>query len=435
LKVKERLRMIRAIFTVALALVSAFSSPSSTFAGVLEVNIEQALELAFANNHRVKIAESDVTLAGEARRQAHGMGSVTVSVAHSSSYTDYQGESYSQSHGESYGNSVSAAYPLYTGGTVANTIKKADSDYKSQNEGLRKSRQDLKLDVVRGVYAVLRAEDAARQAEESTKRLAAHVESVGIQYENGRVGKSDLLRSEVELSNANQSRIRALSDLNTAIKQLNNLMGVPLDTTLRVNEKMTYEKYAPTLEECLAFAGRAHPGLTIASLAIESAEAGVRVAKGQRLPQASLTVTQNLGSAREWPGADADTFSVGVRVDYTVMDGGVGASKVSSAEEAVRKAKYNYEQIRESVFLAVNSNYNSIMEAAQRVGESASAISKAREAYSIAVNRYNEGIGTNIDVVDSQSALTLATSNHTQALCDYNIALALIENSMGGVPK
>jgi outer membrane protein TolC len=66
------------------------------------------------------------------------------------------------------------------------------------------------------------------------------------------------------------------------------------------------------------------------------------------------------------------------------------------------------------------------------VDESVSAISKAQEAYDIAVNRYNEGVGTNIDVVDSQSALTLASSNHTQALCDYNIALARIENSMGG---
>jgi outer membrane protein TolC len=405
------------------------------FAEPLEIDIEQALELALANNNSIKIAESDVVIAGEARRQAHRTRGVTVSVTHSSSYTDYQGESYTQSYGEAYTNRISATYPLYTGGVVTNAIKKADSDYKSQNEELRKSHQDLKLEVIRGVYAILRAENTARQTEESAKRLAAHVESVGIQYENGKVGKVDLLRSEVELSNANQSRIRALSGLDTVIKELNSLMGIPLDTKLRVNEKMTYEKYAPTLEECLSLAGRVHPNLTMASLTIESAEAGVRVAKGQRLPQASLTVIQDLGSAKDWPGTEADTFSVGVSVTYAVMDAGIGASKVSSAEEAARKAKYNYEQIRESVLLAVNSNYNSIMEAAQRVEESASVIGKAQEAYDIAVNRYNEGVGTNIDVVDSQNALTLAALNHTEALCDYNIALASMENSMGGVLK
>jgi outer membrane protein TolC len=432
-RLREKLRRVCAIFALMLALVP--SSPA--FAGDLEVDIEQALKLALVNNSRVKISESDAVLAKEARRQAHRAGGVTVSVTHSSSYTDYQAETYRLQgyghYGESYSNQVTATYPLYTGGAISGAIKKADRDYESQNEALRKSRQDLKLDVVCGVYAILQAEDAAHQAEESVKRLTAHVENVAIQYENGRVGKADLLRSEVELSNAKQSRIRALSDLDTAMKQLNSLMGVPLDTRLRVNEKMTYQEYAPTLEECLSLAGRVHPDLARASLAVKSAEAGVRVAKGQRLPQASLTVTQNLGSAKEWPGAEVDTLSVGVSVAYTVMDAGVGASKVSSAKESVRRARYNYEQARESVLLAVNSDYNSITEAAQRVEESVSAVSKAQEAYNIAVNRYNEGVGTNLDVVDSQSALTLASSNHTQALCDYNIALARIENSMGGV--
>jgi outer membrane protein TolC len=414
-----------------------FVSPLPAFAEVLEVNIEQALERALANNSRIKISESDAAIAKEAQRQAHRAGGVTVSVAHNSSYTDYQAETYRLQgygrYGESYDSRITAAYPLYTGGAVSGAMKKAGHDYEARNEALRKSRQDLKLDVVRGVYAILQAEDAARQAEESAKRLAAHLENVAIQYENGRVGKADLLRSEVELSGAKQSLIRALSDLDTSVKQLDSLMGVPLDTKLRINEKMTYEKYAPALEECLSFAGRVHPGLAMASLVIKSAEAGVRVAKGQRLPQASLTVTQNLGSAREWPGADADMFSVGVSVEYTLMDAGMGASKVAAAQESVRRAKYNYEQVRESILLAVNSDYNSIAEAAQSVEESASAASKAQEAYDIAVNRYNEGVGTNLDVVDAQSALTLASSNRTQALCDYNIALARIENSMGGI--
>jgi outer membrane protein TolC len=417
--------------TVALA----FVYPPSIFAGVLEVNIEQAFELALSNNNSVKIAESDAAAAQEARRQAHRMRGVTVTLTHDSTYTDYQNELYRLqgygSYANSYANAITAAYPLYTGGAVGGAIKKADRDYASQQEAVRKSRQDLKLDIARAVYSILQAEDTASQAEESTKRLAAHVDNVRIQYENGRVGKADLLRSEVELSGAKLDSISAQSALDTAIKQLDNLMGIPLDTKLRVNEKLKYEKYPRSLEECLSVAGRAHPDMIMASLAIESAEAQVRVAKGQRLPQVSLTATQNLTSASDWPGKDADTFVVTVEMDYTFSDAGVGASKVSQAEEAVRKAKYNYEQTRESILLSVNSDYNNITEAARRVEESAMAINKAQEAYDIAAYRYREGVGTNLDVVDAQSSLTSAASNYTQALCDYNVAIARMENSMG----
>ena len=425
-------RKSRALCTFLGLLLLLLNGEIRAFADPLDITIERALELAIMNNNRIKIAESDVTLAGETRRQAHKANAVTVSVSHNSSYTNYQREGSPQSHGESYSNSVVASYPLYTGGIVGNAIKQAESEYKSQNEALRKTHQDLKLEVVRGVYTVLQAEDAAHLAEESVKRLANHVDNVNILYENGSVGKADLLRSEVELSNAKQTRIRALSDYDNVVKQLNSLMGVSLDTLLRVDEKMTYEKYPHTLEECVSFAKRTHPDLARASLAIASAEAGVSVAKGERLPQASLTVTQNLGSASAWPGTKADSFNVGVNVTYTVLDAGIGASKVASAQETVRRAQYNYEQTLEAIILAVNSDYNSIMEAAQRVEESTSAIDKAQGAFDIAVERYKEGVGTNIDVVDSQSALASVYSNRTQALCDYNVALAGIEHSMGG---
>jgi outer membrane protein TolC len=424
---KENLRALCVIFASVLLLVT----PVSVFAESLEVNVERALELATANNNRIKIAESDVTIAGETRRQAHKERGVKVRVTHKSSYTDYQGI-YPQSYGKSYGNSVGASYPLYTGGIITHTIKKTENDYNSQTEALRKSHQDLKLDVVRGIYTLLQAEDAILQKEESVRRLAAHVENVRIHYENGSVGKADLLRSEVELSNAKLSHISALSEYDSAMKQLNSLMGVPLHTQLRIDEKMTYESYSPSLEECVAFAKESHPDLARAFYAIEAARAQVRVAEGERLPQATLSVTQNLSSASSWPGAKADSFTVGISVEYAFADAGVGASKVSSAKEAVQRAEYSYEQTLETVVLAVNSDYNSITEAAQRVEESVTAIDKAREAYDIAINRYNEGVGTNIDVVDFQNALTVAQSNYTGALCDYSIALARIENSMGG---
>lgn len=422
-------------FHMVFALLLSLAVPFPIFASALEINIERALELATANNNRIKIAKSDVTIARETRRQSHRARGVTVSATHASTYTDFQNDAYTESTGKTYANSITASYPLYTGGTIKNTIKMAESDYNSKNEALRKTHQDVKLDVVSSLYQILRAADSERQAEESVKRLAAHVENVKIQYENGKVGKADLLRSEVELSGAKQSLIRAASENDTAIKQLNSLMGIPLGTKLIIKEKMTYEKYALTLEECVAFATRTHPDLIIAVHAIEAAEAGVLVARGQTLPQASISAVQALGSQKSWPGTKEDTFSVKLNVDYTFMDAGVGASKISSAKESARRAKHNYEQALESVVFSVNSRYNDITEAALRVEESKAAIGKAEEAYGIAVNRYNEGVGANIDVVDSQNALTTASSNYTQALCDYSIALARIENSMGGPLK
>ncbi|MDR1623029.1 MAG: hypothetical protein LBS00_11700 [Synergistaceae bacterium] len=81
-------RVLGAIF----ALASLLIAPMPACAESLEINIERALELATANNNRLKIAESDVAVAEEARRQSHRANGVTVRVTPNSSYTEYQGE-------------------------------------------------------------------------------------------------------------------------------------------------------------------------------------------------------------------------------------------------------------------------------------------------------------------------------------------------------
>jgi len=394
------------------------------------------VELAVANNSRIKITSSDIAIANETRRQAHRARGVTVQANHVSSYTDLQMENaeaiYGSTYQESYENSVTASYPLYTGGVIKNTIKRAESDHKSRKHAHEKSLQDMKQSVASALYAVFRAEDMTVLSEGSVERLVAHVDSVQIHYENGRVGKSDLLRSEVELSNARQNLIRARNDHEVAIKRLNSLMGMPLDTELKIVKAMSREKFAHTLEECIEFGRSNQPELAVAALAIESAKAEAAVARGELLPRATLTATQNLRSSTAFPGKDADSFNAALNIRYDVLDSGVRSSKIAAADESVRRAGHNYASVLDSVTLAVNSDYNGVIEAFERLEESVPTIDKAREAYAIALSRYNEGVGTNIDVVDSETALTQANSNHTQALCDYNVALASLENSMGG---
>jgi outer membrane protein TolC len=395
----------------------------------LEISVERAMELTFANNPQLKIAESDVAIADESRRQAHRARGVTITATHSSMYTDYKNE---DMHLNSYATGLTATYPLYTGGVLENSIKQANVGYEAQKASLQKVIQDLRLTVAKCFYLMLQRSDMAKLNRESVERLIVHVENVRIQYENGRVGKADLLRSEVELSNAELAYISAENARDAAVKQMNNLMGVPLDTELVWDAGMKYEKFSPIFEECLSFAEANHPDLESSKLRMLEAKYGVYIARGEKRPQIKVSATQNLSSTTNWPGIKDDNFNLALNVEYTISNSGITSSRISAAQMTVEKANRNHEMTRDSVFLAVNVEYLGVREAERRIEASAEAIEKAREAYAIALNRYEEGIGTNIDVIDSQIALTQTQSNYTQALCDYNIALAQLENSMGG---
>ncbi|MDR3254349.1 MAG: TolC family protein, partial [Synergistaceae bacterium] len=180
----------RKIFFIALSVLSLTASQASC--ETLEIDMARAVELAVANNGIVGIAESDVAIANESRRQAHRARGITVSAAHSSVYVDYMDfDKYGgQSSQKSYSNAIKATYPLYTGGVITNMIDRAESEYESKKESMRKTLQDLSQSVAGAMYSVLRAEDMAKLSAGSVARLVAHVDNVRIQYENGKVGKA-----------------------------------------------------------------------------------------------------------------------------------------------------------------------------------------------------------------------------------------------------
>ena len=97
--------------------------------------------------------------------------------------------------------------------------------------------------------------------------------------------------------------------------------------------------------------------------------------------------------------------------------------------------KESQRQIKDAVELEVRTDYLSMREAEKRITTAQVAVASAEEDYHIAVVRYQAGVGTNIDVMDAQEALTQAKTNYYQALYNYNTSKAALNTSMGvGVP-
>ena len=76
-------------------------------------------------------------------------------------------------------------------------------------------------------------------------------------------------------------------------------------------------------------------------------------------------------------------------------------------------------------------NYLGLLVAETRISTTQVAVAKAEEDFHIAQVRYMAGVGTNLDVIDAQVALTEAKTNFVNALYDYNTSKIALETSMG----
>lgn len=117
--------------------------------------------------------------------------------------------------------------------------------------------------------------------------------------------------------------------------------------------------------------------------------------------------------------------------DNEYFDSGVTLSKVHAAEEKLLQAEETYRDTVNSVELEVRSNYLGLREAEKRISTTQVAVAKAEEDFHIAQVRYMAGVGTNLDVIDAQVALTEAKTNFVNALYDYNTSKIALETSMG----
>lgn len=417
---------------------------------VVELNLQQAMEKAFNTNPAIKISgyEKDSARANlNAARQSRG---ITITGQHSTTRGGYNDDrttrtpiaantdtgafiystNTSKGIGNNHSNTISASIPIYTGGKLSGTIDQAKANYKYYLVGEQKAYNDMRETVTNSYYGMLQADNVQNLSRESVKRLEEHLKNVKAQYDVGVVAKVDVLRSEVELADAQQTLIQAENAYHIAEATLNKIVGLPMDTTLKLQDSMQYTPYDNDMKYCLDYAAEHRPDLEQARQNVEAAKGALKVARSGYMPQVSASASQNWNDTN-WPGDENGNWSVGVGVSMNIFDTGVTLSKIHGAEADLAKAEESYRDAVDSIMLEVRSTYLNLREAEKRIKTTEVAVAKAEEDYHIAQVRYMAGVGTNTDVLDAQVALTDAQNNYVQSLYDYNTSKTSLETAIG----
>lgn len=419
-------------------IISALSFHTAWAADPAPVNLDlgKTVRMALDNNSSIKISAAELDAAKAEKDQALGARWGSIDFSHYSGRTErYQiagsNASYgTKNPGNSHTNTVSITVPIFTGGRLEGAIKQARENLKYYQYGMDSSYQTTRYNAKKGYYDVLQAANTVNLDKETVDRLAEHLKNTQAQFAVGVVAKADVLRSEVELVDAQQTLTQAENAYNINVATLNNIIGLPTATPLNLSQGLEYKPNSYALDNCVTYAMANRPEIHQAEASVNMAKAAQQQANAGNLPQV------NLGASNEWSdthfaGRKRDNWALGVTLTQNIWDYGVTAAKVREAKANVVKAQESYRQIADEVRLAVRSSYLSMREAEKRIKTTEVAVAQAEEDYRIAQLRYSAGVGTNTDVMDASVALTTAKNNYIQALYDYNTNTALLEQNMG----
>jgi outer membrane protein TolC len=401
-----------------------------------EITVDEAVRLALANNPSGKIAVFEFEAAKGALTSARSYRWFTISAQHKDSWT-WNGEAYNKKYGyepnfvvDSFTNGASLNWTLWSGNKIESQVSQAKLSLDSSQWGIAKARQQLKYDATDAYFKFMAARDNVKLSQESVERLERYLRDVKLQFDVGVVAKVDVLRSEVSLAQARQTLIEAQNTYDLTMANLNNIIGLPLTTELSIKGDMGYARYEKELAACVDAALRQRPEISQYTDSAKIAQEGITIAKSGYLP--TVSAVYNAGwSNDQFPGGNNYNWSVYLLTSWTLFDSGLTAGKVKQAVEGYKKAQEQLKQTVDSVQLDVRSTYLSLKSSEQSIATSSSAVGLAEEDYKIKVIRYQAGVGTNLDVLDAQVALTTAKNNYLKALYDFNNYRAKLDKAMG----
>lgn len=411
--------------------------------GTVDLNLPKTVQMALDYNRDIKNSQYALKKAEYAINQAQAGKKPTVDYnfgAQRSRATD--AATYSRaaslmgganSVSNAFSNGISVNIPLYTGGLVEGQIDVAKLGKTNTQEEILRVEQATKYSAIQGYYALLAYQELQGVYHEAVDNLQGHLDNVQAQYNVGTKARVDVLSSDVSLANAKTTAITADNNVAVAESNLNNILGLPLETKLNLaDHQLPFDTYNISLQEATDYAMKYRPEVLQAAIAVQEAERNIDIADAGNKPTVAIT-GGNDWADNTFPGIDANkrSWKVAAGVTYNFYDGGATKAKVNQAKQDLLVARETEQKTREAIQLEVKQAYLNIRSAAQKVEETQTVVDQARENYRIQNIRYQAGVGINLDVLDAQLSLNEAQVNHIQALYDYNVGIAKLEQVMG----
>lgn len=401
----------------------------ATFPSALALNEVKTVDLALKNNRTAKqsmwayeAAKSTVSATAASKNP---------SVKYSYSATRARGATDASSVTERGTNGFSLSVPVYTPSVDA-AIDGARYDREGAGASYEEALQTAKLTAISDYYTLIMYRNLVDVAQQSVRDYDGHVTNVQAQYNVGLVASSDVLAARTNLADAQTTLITRQNSADVAETDLNIVIGYPVSTSIETADKeMRYLPYNVTLEQAKAYALLHRATLVKSAMDVKSAEESVKQAKAGYLPTVSLTAGKNYASDDNYRGTSNNGWSVGANASLDIWDGGSTRNTIKVREAQLESAKEANLAAVDGVLYDVQSAYLNLRAAEQTISSTKVAVEEGQESFRIASLRYRAGVGSNLDVLDAETSLTTARNNYVQALYNYNIYVATLEQAVG----
>jgi OMF family outer membrane factor len=414
--------------------------------GTQPITLIQAIELARRNNRELEVAELELERSRSALREAEAalLPTVGAGVDLTVVENDVEEGTIFQAGVEDDANlnlsgSLQINYDLYTSGRRRAVIRANEAQVRFNELQVESLVEQLVLDVTNDYYDVQEADEQVRisratlEQSEQSLRDAEALERAGVGT------RFDVLQAQVDVANAQQQLRQDLSSQQIARRQLAQRLSLAETFDVAAADPVApADPWDISLEDSIVMAYRNRAELEGQLLQREIAEQQRRAALAALGPQVSLFAQYSVSDVlnQDLPGQTElrDQYSFGAQLQWTLFDGGAARAAARQEEINTAIAETQFADTRNQVRFAVEQAYYTLQANYENISTANLALEQARESLRLARLRFQAGVGTQSDVLRSQTELTRAETNLVGAILGYNRSLVSLRRAISNFP-
>jgi outer membrane protein TolC len=299
-------------------------------------------------------------------------------------------------------------------------------------DDLKKAENEVAVQVHTLYYGILVAELQKKAAERQTEYANDNLRESEENVRNGGALEMAAIGSRAELLDGQQSVLTADLQLSDFRTELNDLLGLPLDTDLELAPAVPtkFERLAKLEYLKIAWAG--NPEILSAEETVRKARAGVAAARTAYIPDITAFARHSYQDGVPFLVRNFGTF--GVSLSYDVFDFGKRRSAVREREVQLAEAEQNVERLKEQVAVSIERSYNKVERTRSMVNVASELAKLRRESERVATNQLAQAVIQVSDRRQATAASYKAQADLLRASLGYLLARAELEQAVGRTP-
>lgn len=333
---------------------------------------------------------------------------------------------------------VTASQILFDGSyLVGLRATKTYRDFSQKN--LTRSKIDVVVSVSKAYYNLLVNRQRLNLVDANLTRLKKLKDDTQAMYDNGFVEKIDIDRVVLTYNNIVTEKEKTVRLITLSESFLKLQMGMDVNSTIQLTDSLNAEQLksmSPSLEK-ISVTNRIEYSLLETQKQLLQLDQ--KRYRSQYLP--SLVLYGALNTTEQRPKFDVfDTDKkwypigfVGASLSLSIFSGLQKHYRVEQTSLAIRKMNNEMDNAVRALNFETSSTQTALANAVATLSTQEKNLELANEVYSVSKLKYDQGVGTNLEVITAETSLKESQINYYNALYDALVAKVDLDKALGNI--